>query len=268
MILKPNARIYSFLVALSAACFFYTAQAEIILIQENFGGDGTGNLNGTNADTFLPAITTAGGNDTWSGRTSFKNNGDLVAGGLLDGTIALSLGSYINAAKNTATGLFTLNVTMTQPVGGTWVSVGFLTGNNSNANFVFNNGLGTSLHRTNDTGTNYFRGPGTSVAGIDPGVLTGTVTFTTVLDLRPEGGYNGTTNFGTVHFSNSLGVGGVQSATFDANQDFNHVGFSYTGADLVANLSQFQVTQIPEPSSLILMGVALLAVVGLRSRKP
>ncbi len=72
-----------------------------ILIQENFGSPGAA-LNGTAADTFDAALTSAGGSSTWGAAASF----------LVDGTVSLAtrqaaclnLGNYINSAKGAAAG--------------------------------------------------------------------------------------------------------------------------------------------------------------------
>lgn len=253
------------LLTLAAAGLCLTSHANII-IEETFGGTG-GDLAGTSPDTFDSAITAAGGNGTWDGHNFFKDNGDIEAFGNHGRRVWLDLGTYINDAKGTSDGFFTFTVAISQPTEAGFTSGGFFTGGDQNFTFA-NSGLATAVHNNNNDGNdNYYMGPGTNDSD-DPGNLTDTVvTFTTELDLR---GWDGSTNFGSVTFSNSFNSNTFTSS-YTADQDFAEIGLSTEiagGSRAVrSNVSTFQLTQIPEPSSLLLMGVALLAVAGLRSRR-
>lgn len=251
-----------------AAGLLVSAQADILLIEENFGGSGTDALNGTTADTFNSAITTASGSSTWQAEPdAYKANGDIVKGPD-SGSAFLSLGSYINDAKGTANGKFTLTTTIAQPHSNFWVSSGFFNNSASvTGNWTNSGGLATSVNRIDgSTGSDHYQGPGTGGSVFQAGDLTGTVTFTTTLDFTPGGGYDGSSNFGTVTFANSVNSN-TFTATYGSDPDWTHVGFSHSLQDSgTSNVSSLQLTQIPESSTVVLLGLALLAAVGLRKR--
>ncbi len=255
------------LLACGATALLFTAHADLLLIEHSFGGDGAENLHGTDADTFN--IT---GTRSWSAHPDFKADGSIAVTTENRGAW-LNLGDYINDAIGTADGKFTLTTTIQQPSGGLWVSGGFAV-DNSPLDYIFPagsiDGLATSLVRSEETSTsntNYFPGPGTSGTNFNAGNLTGTVTFTTVLDFTPAGGYNvSNKNFGTVTFANSVNSNTFTS-TYDSNYKFNYIGFTASGTDLTGQVDFLQLTQIPEPSTVVLLGLALLAsLVAVRRR--
>lgn len=118
-----------------------------LIVAENFGGLATDNLAGTTADTFAPAIVTAGGSATWVGSAAFKADGSVVDG--FSRSVHLNLGSYINDAKGTPEGLFELTVTISETTG-TWLTVGFSSLNSPPPiqNFIGAGGLGTMAYRS------------------------------------------------------------------------------------------------------------------------
>ncbi len=242
----------------------------VVIIQESFGGLVGDPLNGTFADVFASGITSAGGSSTWGASTSFKANGSLEnTGNATDGSASLTLGSYINNAKGTANGKFTLTATIAAPTGsdndnGTWVSVGFFNAAIASGEMFVENskGIATSLTRRVDS-SDYFPVPGTGNS-INAITGTGTRTYTTVLDFTLGGGYNGTSNFGTVTFFSDNGPVGGNSFTYTSTQDFTGIGFTFNDSPNSA-LSNFKLEQVPEPSAVLLGAIGALAL--LRRRK-
>ncbi|MCC5807971.1 MAG: PEP-CTERM sorting domain-containing protein [Opitutales bacterium] len=259
------------LLTLAATGLSFTSHAAIVLVEDTFGGTGDTNLAGTSPGTFDSAIADAGGTGTWAGHSWFKADGTVTAWGNFGRRVWLDLGDYINDAKGTSNGLFTLTVTMSQPTEAGFVSGGFFfAGGDQNITFA-NRGLASASHNNNNDGNdNYYMGPGTANSN-DPGNLTDTVvTFTTELDLR---GFDGISNFGSVTFSNSFNSNTFTSS-YTADQSFDEVGLSVQIAgDNIgihrAEVSQIQLAQIPEPSTyaLVLLSVVLLTVVGIRCRR-
>lgn len=260
-----------------ATAFASAARAQITLVSETFGG-GTETLNGTGADTFASAITLAGGGSAWRTPDDGSIRADGSIAGTTNGAAYLNLGTYINDARGTADGLFTLTATMTKPTGGTWTSLGFFresTNDNSlsGGNFTGTGlvGYATAIHRTSDggTSTNFFAGPQSNNA-FNPGNLTTTVTFKIELDFTPAGGYNGTNNFGTVRFYNPADTTSVSwTYTYTTAVSIEGIGITYAGAIAggVDNLTLTQAT-IPEPSSVAtLAGIGLLGFAAVRRRR-
>ncbi len=94
---RPTLLLSTILLAFAA-----NSQAATI-VTENFGGLSTAALNGTTADTFDAAITTAGGSSTWVGQAGggtgaasvrFNADGSITTSGSVDGAAYLSVGNY------------------------------------------------------------------------------------------------------------------------------------------------------------------------------
>jgi len=223
------------------------------IVSHDFGGDGTGTLNGNTADTFAAGITTAGGSNIWEAGANFRDDGHLPqqASGRIDQSAFLNMGSYINDSRGTANGLFTLSVTMTQTVGGSWAGVTFFESNTPDTgnHFVNNGGMGTIIYRSRENDNlSAFGGPGSN-NGSGNLTVTGDQTLTMVLDLTPAGGYNGEDNFGTITFFNGATQVG-SSFTHTQLRDFGAIGLTTAGLNPSAEttFSDFSFTQISEPA--------------------
>jgi hypothetical protein len=236
----------SILIIASLAACVLQARADTTLIVENFGG-GTEDLNGTSADTFDAAIVTAGGSGTWVAEPSeFDANGDVLSSGG-DGAAYLSLGSYINATKGTAAGKFRLTATLTKPTSSSWVSLGFfLNPTATSSSFIASppGGLATVIYRVGSTrGLQPFPGPGSTVYLTEVTSLTTPQVATIELDLTPLGGYNGTSNHGTVRYyrgtSPEVSMG---SYLFTSSRSFLGLGVTKTGT--AGNVDNLTLTQI------------------------
>ncbi|MES2981379.1 MAG: PEP-CTERM sorting domain-containing protein [Verrucomicrobiota bacterium] len=260
-----------FLAALLTACFTAPFSHAAILVTETFGGTGSGGLNGTTADTFNAAITTAGGSSTWAADGSLLDNGTINTASVGNRVSAhLNLGTYINDAKNTAAGKFVLTTTITTTTGN-WLSVGFAQTGNTGSNFSVNTGYGNILVRaTGDIDQYRGANTGNEVTANDTIIGNTNQTVTITWDFTPGGGYNGTTNFGNVVFS-VAGVGGYTTApsVFTANAPIQFLTLGWGGltnpGPVTGSYASLSLTQIPEPNVALLGGLGLLGL--LRRRR-
>jgi lysophospholipase L1-like esterase len=212
-------------------------------------------LNGSTADTFSPLVAAAGGSSTWAAASGFLQNGTASGG---TGSAHLNLGSSINSAKGSPTGKFRLTATLA-PTTGSWLSLGFSPQNvpSTLRNFtntgsgVTTTGVATLIYRAqtgvaspNTNGElDLFGGTSNTNAVDGPDGNTGSRTVSILLDLTPAGGYNGTNNFGTVIWSDSV-LGIIGTFTYTSNRDFGSILISganpFTGA-----VSQLSLVQVP-----------------------
>lgn len=227
-----------------------------VLIAEAFSGTATA-LNGKTADVFSPLIASSGGSSTWVAASNFLQSGAASGG---TGSAYLNLGTFINSAKGTAQGKYQLTATLA-PTTGSWLSLGFATQNLPSTLKSFTNtgsgvtttGAGTIIYRAqtgvvapNTNGELDMFGYSNQNAVDGPDGNTGARTITTTLDLTPAGGYNGTTNFGTVTWADSV-LGTIGTFTYTTTRDFGSILISganpFTGA--ISNLSLTQI--LPPP---------------------
>ena len=222
------------------------------LIAEAFSGSAVA-LSGKTADVFSPFITSAGGSSAWVAASAFLQNGAASGG---TGSAHLNLGSFINSTKGTANGKFQLTATLA-PTTGSWLAFGFATQNAPSTGKSFTNtgtgvtttGVGTIIYRA-QTGVAAPNANGeldmfgfTNADAVDgPNNNTGPRTITTTLDLTPSGGYNGTTNFGTVTWTDNA-LGTIGTFTFPSARDFGSILISganpFTGG--ISNLTFNQI---------------------------
>lgn len=232
-----------------------------ILISESFGGSASDPLHGTTADIYS-GITN--GSSTWNASSDFKASGAVVTSGMtFNRTAYLSVGSYINDSRGTATGKFILTATIapvTEGGTGAWASVGFLGGSSISldGNFAGSTstmGYGNAILRKEDSSaSDYFGGVG-ATGGLNPGNFQNVISsFTITLDFTPAGGYNGTTNFGTATFSRA-GNPTTYSYTYTSQIGITAIGIT-TNASGNSVFSDLVLTQVPEPSTMLLSGVA------------
>ncbi len=252
-----------------------SANAGYVVVAENFGGDGTGDLNATAADTFYSGITAAGGSATWAANSGFDDNGYVSAA---KKAAYLNMGSYINDTKGTAAGLFDLTMTISQTTVA-WISLGFgkentpstdrdMTGgtNVSPAPTLTTTGLGTIVYRAQTASPagelDMFGGPGGGGVVDGPDNNTGARTLTVTLDLTPAGG-----TYGKVTWSDSA-LGVINSYTYTAAQDFGSILITAAGATATTGtISNLTLSQsIPEPATLLLLGLGSVMSLIFRKR--
>jgi hypothetical protein len=244
-----------------AMAMFSTGASGALIVAENFGGSTGGDLNSTTADTFASAITSAGGSSTWAAATGFKDDGSTVA--TMFESAYLSMGTYINDAKGSASGLFTLSATLTRSTVGSWGAIGFVDNPITNGDFTGSGrGLGTLIYRT--TGElDGFGGPGSSGSVDGPDSQSGPQLLTVLLDLT---GHDNSGDFGSVSFYQGTVDSGLLLGThvYTADQSFEAIGLSQASYD--GTYSGLQLEQVPEPSSAALLGLGGFALI-LRRRK-
>lgn len=211
----------------------FTTTTAVPLVVENFNGSSSP-LNGTTADTFAAAITTAGGSSTWGAASGFLENG--AASATASSLAFLNLGTFINATKGTSAGKFELTMTIGETTG-SWISLGFATNPTPaiGQNFTTIGGLGTILYRAQKSSPtpgelDMFGGPNNTNVVDGPDSNSGFRTLTVTLDLTPAGGYNGTGNYGTVTWSDSAIVGNLGSHTYTTTRDFGSLLISLTNS--------------------------------------
>lgn len=224
------------------------------LIAEAFSGAAVA-LNGKTADAFSSAITSASGSSAWVAASTFLQNGAASGG---NASAYLNLGTFINSARGTANGKFQLTATLA-PGTGSWLSLGFATQNAPSTARNFTNagsgvtttGVATIIYRGQNSGIvpgelDMFGGTSNTNAVDGPDGLTGTRTITTTLDLTPSGGYNGTTNFGAITWTDSV-LGTLGTFTHTTVRDFGSIFISgantFTGG--ISNLTFNQI--LPPP---------------------
>lgn len=253
--------------AATSLLFFSQSNAGTIIVSEAFGGLAADPLNGTTADTFDAAITTAGGSSTWVGSTDFAADGSTpVSTSTLSG-IWLDLGDYINDHKGEADGIFELTATMTHASGSSTnnlaaLAIGFRVDSTPNPaqHFLFG-GVASWWQRGNGTLSEMIIGPGNGnrVATADVPAGDTPVTVTITLDLST---HNGVDDFGSVSYESSQFPinpvnNGDPDLPFDltADVDFRYllVSESRQTGGTFDNLS---LVQVPEPGSLALLGIS------------
>ena len=257
--------------AVAAGAVLLTASSThaAVIVAENFGGTGAA-LNGTAADTFAAAITSAGGSGTWVAAAAFLDDGTVTVDAAHTAAY-LNLGTYINAAKGTATGKFDLTMTVSETVG-EWISLGFTTQNapSTTKNFTdagsgaTTTGIATIIRREIDDWDLDARAGPLNANPIEGPEETGARTLTVSLDFTPAGGWDGTTNFGTVTFSDSV-YGTIGSHTYTSDHSFGAVFISEAGVS-GGTVSALSLNQIPEPSALALLGITMGGLVVVRRR--
>ena len=225
-----------------------------VIVAENFGGTGAA-LNGTTADTFNAAVTAAGGSATWGAGAAFLDNGTVTVD-TLQNSAYLNLGSYINNAKGTASGMFDLTMTIS-PTVGNWISLGFATNTTpiTTKNFtdtgvgVANStvGIATILYRAVSAPgeLDMFGGLKSGSAVDGPDGNTGNRTVTVTLDLTPAF-YNGSTTFGKVTWSDSV-LGMLTNHTYTTEPSFGSILIS-DSASSAGTVSALTLTQILPPA--------------------
>lgn len=252
--------------ALSAAALLTlgSATASTVIVEETFGGAG-GALDSSTAETFDAGIGAAGGSSAWVSSDTFFDDGSVVVGTSAISSAYLNLGSYINDTKGSANGVFILTMTIGDVTGSgnTWLSMGFSALNEPSTTSHFLNQQGTGSIILRGSGElDMWGGPGGSVAIDGPDGNAGDRTLTVTVDLSD---YNGVDNFGSVTWTDSQIAGVLASHDYASDVDFSSIYISEANGTL-STLSGLSLTQVPEPSSVALLGLGSLSMM-FRRRK-
>jgi hypothetical protein len=218
----------------------------ILLVEELFGGASSSGLNGKITDLFDASLINAGGSATWLAGAAFRADGSVTTD-TAQNSASLNLGTFINSHKGQVDGKFVLTASISETVS-VWISLGFsqLNSPSTTQNFSAANGVATVLYRAQNASpageidlfpilnSNVIDGPDGNI---------GTRTLSVILDLTPSGGYNGTTNHGTVTWVDRV-LGTLGSHTYTANANFGSIllseGNSSTGSVSALSLRQIQ----------------------------
>jgi lysophospholipase L1-like esterase len=221
-----------------------------LLLEEDFGGSSSAPLNGTGADIFDAALINAGGSATWLAGSAFNADGSVTAN-TAQSSASLNLGTYINSRKGQPDGKFVLSASISESTGA-WISLGFSQSNTPSIsqNFTVASGVGNIIYRAQNGSPagefDFF--PILNTNPIDgPDGNTGTRSLSVTLDLTPSGGYNGTSNHGTVTWSDSV-LGNLASHTYTANVNFGSVLLSEANSS-AGSVSAITLRQILPPAN-------------------
>lgn len=230
------------------------ASAATTLYNETFSSpfegavDGTGPLNGT-----TPNITV--GINTWTA-SEWRENGTAPTT-TLD---SANDDSAFLAFAPTVGMIYTLSATLTQPAGGDangWAGIGFTGGNTTTGSFFNNNAAPWVLWRPSDApaASEVVTRLGPALAGNESeGAFTGTATFDIVLNTQAA-------LWTAEWFVNGVSV---RSTPYGTNPTITHIGLGRENGQS-ATFTNFSLTAIPEPSTALLGGLGMLAL--LRRRR-
>lgn len=223
------------------------------IFSDNF--DGTGALNGTTPDETTGAA-------AWVSSTAFNADGTFLAGSTTNGSSATLL------YTPTAGEIYTLDarVDVTSTTG--WIALGFASGqstaNSPNARFVTGSTpLGRVWMLMGASGGGSVFQDGTTNQNAENTInVTGAIDMRIVLDTTA-------TTWTSTWYAKDATVGSytVIKSTEDvlSQGSINSVGFALSGNSVPGTITSFSLTAIPEPSTALLGGLSLLAL--LRRRR-
>ncbi|YCM42782.1 hypothetical protein V2O64_15855 [Verrucomicrobiaceae bacterium 227] len=233
------------------------ASAQTIIVREDFNGSGEA-LDGSTAEVFDDAVTAAGGSSAWVSSDTFFDNGDVLVGSSLLSSAHLDLGSYLNDAKGTSTGIFELTATLgvVTGEGNIWLSMGFSALNSpaTNSHFLNREGTGTIILRGGGE-LDMWGGAG-NANGLDgPNGNAGDRTLTVTVDLST---HNGVDDFGSVTWTDAI-LGELNTIDYTEDVDFSSIFLSEANGTIskISNLSLAQASS-PNESDFLITGINFL----------
>ncbi len=217
------------------------AVAEIIIYADDFSGDSSTNLSGQAPDT-------RPGSETW---TASATNPPWKADGSI-GTFAGGRNAFLPFVPvDDKVYTLSLDLNLTGGGSGDWFAMGFAQYNVADATFTASsvNGWAYMLHKSPAGTSNHvqtFTGPaGTGYEGSYD--VTGTA-LKVVLDTQPD-------TWTAEWFLDGSSLRGPT----DISPTINYVGFGRCGT-ATGSVDNFELTVIPEPSTLVLLGISALAL--------
>ena len=240
--------------ALSLSC----THAQITIFQEDFNG-GTGDLNGASPDT---------GGVNWVAASMFDLNGDVNETDAGAGSATLAF-APVNGFTYTAEASYTLSA------GGSGDFIGFGFANGQDATVSTGNrflGALTSGRAWAFTRENTNNPAASLTETTNSATWTGLTNSPSNVDLRiildTTGGTGAWTATWFAKDQASVGYTEVRASTLLGGEDIDSVGFASAGGGVTANITNFSLTSIPEPSSYaFLAGLTGLALVMTRRRR-
>lgn len=227
------------------------ASAAITIYSETFSSpfetSETSPLNGT-----TPNITVS--TNTWTASDWRENGTAPTSTSTADDDSAFL--AFVPASNT----IYTLSATLTQPAGGAatgWAGIGFTGGNTTTVSFFLNNAAPWMLWRPSNASApnEVVSWLGTGATGsVNEGQFTGTATFDIVLNTQAA-------TWTAEWFVNGVTVRPAEAV---ATQAITHIGLGRENG-ISSTFSNFSLTQIPEPSTALLGGLGILAL--LRRRR-
>lgn len=186
-----------------AVLFTVTVSAErVVLVEHQFDGLSSVNLDGLPFDFVAPELSSAGGSSYWLAATNFKADGSVLAGG--NSNAQIRLGSLINDAKGTPNGRFELTATLARPTEH-WMSVMFHgdAAPSTVTHHVHGAGsIGALEYDTIGILNTKVLANENQLGSVATG-LSNARTLTVALDYTPASGYDGVTHHGVITWSDS-----------------------------------------------------------------
>lgn len=224
------------------------SSAATILYEHHFTGSSADSLNGVTPDTTINT-------NVWTANSAWRADGSVSTGDT-------ARGAFLPFSPQGGL-IYTLEATLISAgTGNTWLGVGFTGNDGVSASFQSQNASPWVLHRgpgsSPANGVSSFLGPGTSGSETNTPTGGGPQTFRLVL--------NTTSALWTTEWFLGASETPFRTEVFMTNPTINYVGIGYnrSGTDLPGSASHFSLSVIPEPSSGILVGIALFMFLGVR----
>lgn len=247
------------LAALGLGLLLSTAANANVIYQEDFTG-GAVPLDGA---LVTPTV-------SWVSASSFNRNGSFSAN---SGTQGSSATLAFTPSQGTQ---YQLDATVTHTGSSGWIALGFANGQSTSQSsldrFIAGNVIGVawSLFVANGNGQAFLsNGPvptdGDNNGGAwSPQLAAGDISVDYRVFLDTTGGAGTWEATWYAKLTTDLNFTVVRSTTQLASESINSVGFALSGNDATGSISNFTLTEIPEPASLTLLGLGSLALMGRR----
>lgn len=236
-----------------------TSVSANVIYQEDFTG-GAVSLNGA---AVTPSV-------SWVSASSFSRNGSFAAG---SGTQGSSATLAFTPSQGTE---YQLDATVTHTGSSGWIAMGFANGQSTSQSnldrFLAGNvvGVAWSLFVANGNGQAFLSNGPTPTDGDNnggawsPQLAAGDTSVDYRVYLDTTGGAGTWEATWYAKLTTDLNFTEVRTTTQLASESINSVGFALSGGSATGSISNFTLTEIPEPTSLALLGLGSLMFVSRR----